>query len=243
MREAAGRAAGGETVAGETLTCGAAQYHEQGLRHLQHLFAAARNTLRQLKGKNIALVLTGSMIQAVGICNIHAFSEVTEGGTLGLTLLLHHWTGISPAITSLLFNGACYLLGWRMLGKTFLAYSTISVCFYALCYSLLEPFAPLWPGLIASPLCCALLGAVFVGVGAGVSMLGGGAPGGDDALAMSLNKRFGWRVESIYLVSDLTVLLLSLTYIPVRRIAWSLLTVVLSGQIVGWIQRLEKEGE
>ena len=44
----------------------------------------------------------------------------------------------------------------------------------------------------------------------------------------------------IYLVSDLLVLLISLTYIPFRRIAYSLLTVILSGQIVGWIQRLKK---
>ena len=130
-----------------------------------------------------------------------------------------------------------------MLGKTFLAYSAVSVCCYSLCYSLLERFAPLWPGLIASPLWFALLGAVFVGVGAGLSVLGGGAPGADDALAMSLNKRYGWNIQNIYLISDLTVLLISLTYIPFRRIAYSLLTVILSGQIVGWIQRLEKKSE
>ena len=210
---------------------------------MRRLFEAVRDTFRLLQGRNIILVLAGSLIQAVGICNIHAFSEVTEGGTLGLTLLIHHWMGISPAITSLLLNAGCYLLGWRMLGKTFLAYSAVSVCFYSLCYSLMEPFAPLWPGLLSSPLFCALTGAVFVGVGAGLSVLGGGAPGGDDALAMSLNKRFGWSVQNIYLVSDLTVLLVSLTYIPLRRIAYGLLTVVLSGQIVGWIQRFKKEGE
>lgn len=210
---------------------------------MQRLIEGLREIIRQLEGKKIILVLAGSLIQAVGICNIHAYSEVTEGGGLGLTLLIYHWTGISPAITSLLLNAGCYLLGWRMLGKTFLAYSAVSVCCYSLCYSLLERFAPLWPGLIASPLWCALLGAVFVGVGAGLSVLGGGAPGADDALAMSLNKRYGWNIQNIYLVSDLAVLLISLTYIPFRRIAYSLLTVILSGQIVGWIQRLEKKSE
>ena len=192
------------------------------------------------KGK-VLLVVLGSFIQAMGICNIHAFSDVTEGGTLGLTLLLYHWTNISPAITSLILNTGCYVLGWRIMGKSFLAYSAISVCTYSLCYGLLESLAPLWPGILASPLICAILGAVFVGVGAGISVLGGGAPGGDDALAMSLSKRFNWKIQHIYLVSDLVVLLLSLSYIPLRRIAYSLLTVILSGQIVGWIQRLKKE--
>ena len=43
-------------------------------------------------------------------------------------------------------------------------------------------------------------------------------------------------IQRIYLISDLIVLGLSLSYIPVRRIGYSLLTVVLSGQIIGWIQ-------
>ena len=55
---------------------------------------------------------------------------------------------------------------------------------------------------------------------------------------MSFSHLFHWPIERIYLISDLTVLLLSLSYIPVQRIAYSLLTVVLSGQIIGWIQKI-----
>ena len=72
-------------------------------------------------------------------------------------------------------------------------------------------------------------------------MRAGGATAGDDALAMSFSHLFRWPIERIYLVSDLTVLLLSLSYIPLRRIAYSLLTVVLSGQIIGLIQKVHKK--
>ena len=88
------------------------------------------------------------------------------------------------------------------------------------------------------PLLAALLGAVFVGVGTGVAVRCGGAPCGDDALAMSLSSLFKIKVEWAYLITDLTVLLLSLTYIPFGRIVYSLITVILSGQIIGLIQRL-----
>lgn len=207
---------------------------------MKRLLGTIKQTIQLLNIKCVLLVMLGSLIQAIGICNIHAFSDVTEGGTLGLTLLIYHWTGVSPSITSLILNTGCYLLGWRVMGRSFLAYSAISVGFYSLCYSVLEIFAPLWPDILVSPLICAILGAVFVGIGAGLSVLGGGAPGGDDALAMSLSKRFHCGIQYIYLASDLLVLLISLTYIPFRRIVYSLLTVVLSGQIVGWIQRLKK---
>ena len=88
------------------------------------------------------------------------------------------------------------------------------------------------------PLAAALLGAVFIGIGAGLCVRAGGATCGDDALAMSLERILNTKIERIYLVSDMTVLLLSLSYIPFRRIAYSLLTVILSGQIIGLVQRI-----
>ena len=45
-------------------------------------------------------------------------------------------------------------------------------------------------------------------------------------------------IQWIYLVSDLSVLALSLSYIPLRKLIYSLLTVVLSGQIIGLIQKI-----
>ena len=192
----------------------------------------------KLKASNCAVIILGSVIQALGIYNIHALSNVTEGGVLGLTLLLRQWLGLSPAVTSLVLNVFCYALGWKTLGRSFLAYSALSIGTYSAAYGFLEQFEPLWPQIAHHPFIAAAAGALFIGVGAGICVRMGGATAGDDALAMSLNRVTGWPVERIYLISDLTVLTLSLSYIPLGRIAWSLLTVVLSGQIIGWIQKL-----
>lgn len=187
----------------------------------------------------IALALLGAFIQAVGLCNIHAFADVTEGGVLGATLLIDHWLHISPAASAFVLNALCYLIGWRTLGKGFLAYSALCGAAYSVFYALLEPFAPLWLGLIASPLWSAVAGAAFIGVGAGLCVRMGGAPGGDDALAMALSKLTGLGVQWIYLFTDALVLGLSLSYIPLTKLAYSLLTVVLSGQIIGLIQKIK----
>ena len=186
----------------------------------------------------VLLALLGAGIQAVGMCNIHAFADVTEGGVLGATLLLRHWFAISPALSALVLNILCYLIGWRTLGKGFLLYSALCGVAYSVFYALLTPFAPLWPGLIASPLRSAVVGAVFVGVGAGLCVRIGGAPGGDDALAMALSRLTGLGVQWIYLFTDALVLGLSVSYIPLGKIAYSLLTVLLSGQIIGWVQKI-----
>ena len=190
----------------------------------------------KLKPVNCLVIVVGSVIQAVGIYNIHSISRVTEGGVLGLTLLLQHWLSVSPALSALILNTACYALGWRTLGRSFIAYSALSIGTYSAAYALVEQFPPLWPDIAAHPLAAAVLGALAIGIGAGVCVRAGGATAGDDALAMSLSHLTGRPIQRIYLISDLTVLTLSLSYIPLGRIAWSLLTVILSGQIIGWIQ-------
>ena len=198
-----------------------------------------RDFLRQsLKPVPVMLSLLGSAILAFGLCHIHAHSDVTEGGVLGLTLLLDYHFHISPALSGFILNVLCYVLGWKYLGKKFLLYSFISSVNFSFTYGIFEQMNPVFPNLTQNPLLASLAGALFVGVGCGLCVRVGGAPGGDDAFAMAMTKITGRKIETMYLVSDLSVLLLSLSYIPVRRIAYSLLTVVLSGQLVGLIQKL-----
>jgi len=198
--------------------------------------------LDRKRGETVALKLSliavGSAILAFGLYHIHAVSDITEGGVLGMTLLLQRWFDISPALTGLILNLLCYTLGWRTFGKSFLIYSAAAGGGFSLFYAIFEQFPPLFPNIAQYPLLAAVAGAIFVGVGVGLCVLSGGAPSGDDALAMSLSHRTHLGLSWIYLISDLSVLGLSLTYIPPSRIVYSLLTVVLSGQIIGWMQKI-----
>ena len=191
----------------------------------------------KLKSSCIAALLASAFL-AFGLYHVHSFSGVTEGGVLGLTLLLEHWLHISPALSGFVLNALCYALGWRLLGREFIAYSAIASVGFSVAYKMCEQFPPLWPQLAELPLLAAIVGAVFVGVGAGVCVRAGGATGGDDALAMSAAHVTGWNIEWVYLLSDFVVLALSVSYIPLERIGYSILTVLLSGQIIGLIQKL-----
>jgi len=111
---------------------------------------------------------------------------------------------------------------------------------FSFSYRIFEQFPPLWPGLAGYPLLAALAGALFIGIGSGVCVRIGGATCGDDALAMSLNHITRIPIQWVYMATDLGVLLLSLTYIPYQKIGWSLLTVLLSSQIIGWVQTSRK---
>lgn len=62
------------------------------------------------------------------------------------------------------------------------------------------------PGIAEMPLLAAVVGAIFVGGGVGICVLAGGAPGGDDALAMSVGKLLRCNVQWVYLAADIVVL-------------------------------------
>ena len=173
--------------------------------------------------------MIGSSIMAFGLYNVHSLSGVTEGGILGMTLLLNYWLDLSPAITG-------YLVGWKLLGWSFILYSTIAGFTFSASYAVFEQFPRLWPGLADMPLTAAIVGALFIGIGAGLCVRAGGAPSGDDALAMSICRVTKSDIRIPYLASDLLVLALSLSSLDLKRIAVSLLTVVLSGQLIGFVQ-------
>ena len=191
--------------------------------------------LKKINIKHCIWALLASSFLAFGLYNVHSVSGVTEGGILGMSLLLQHWLDISPSISGFVMNSICYAMGWKILGKMFIFYSVLSTIGFSVSYRIFEQFEPLWPNLYQYPFAAAILGAIFVGIGAGVCVRIGGAPSGDDALAMSISHVTGLKIQWIYLISDLIVLVLSISYIPIQRIGFSLLTVIISGQIIGVI--------
>ncbi len=191
--------------------------------------------------KRFAIIILGTAISSFGIYNIHRQTHITEGGVLGLILLLNNWTGVSPAILTPLLDIICYAFAFRYLGWDFIKISLLSTLSLAGFFKLWEMFPPVLPNLSAYPLAAALAGGLFVGIGVGLIIGQGASSGGDDALALILSKLTHCRISHVYLATDITVLLLSLSYIPLNRIAYSLVTVTVSSLLIEQVQKLSQK--
>ena len=143
------------------------------------------------------------------------FPVFTEGGVLGMTLLLDRWFHISPSVSGFVMNLACYAMGWKLLGGS----SSPTPFFPA-------PASPCLTGSVSSfrPVAAACRYAAcriparrnLRRRRCRLCVRIGGAPGGDDALAMSLSHVTHIKIQWIYLLSDFAVLVLSLSYIPFK---------------------------
>lgn len=205
----------------------------------RHFSAFARRTVRGLSLRMFIPILIGAGICTFGIHNIHQQTGITEGGVIGLMLLVEHWIGSSPAAITPVLDFACYLLAFRYLGGSFIRISVLSTACISLFYKFWELFPPMLPNLSSYPLLASVLGGLFVGVGVGLIVRQGGSSGGDDALALTISKVTHWRLSRAYLFTDLVVLGLSLTYIPVERIIFSLITVFISSPLIDLIQNFD----
>ena len=190
--------------------------------------------------KKILLIFLGAMICTFGIHNIHQRTNITEGGVIGLMLLVEHWLKISPAYITSILDIICYLLAFKFLGGNFIKISIMSTMFVSGFYKIWELFPPMLPDLSVHPLVASVLGGIFVGVGVGLIVRQGGSSGGDDALALTISHISHWKLSRSYLFTDVVVLLLSLTYIPVMRIVFSLITVTISSYLIDWIKEYER---
>lgn len=192
--------------------------------------------MNKINIKKILFIILGAMISTFGIYNIHERVNITEGGIIGLMLLIEHWLKISPAYITPVLDLSCYALAYKNLGNTFIKTSIISTLISSLFYKFWELFPPILPDLSRYPLLAAILGGMFVGIGVGLIVRQGGSAGGDDALALTLSHVFSWRLSFCYLFTDVTVLLLSLSYIPIRQIVYSLITVNVSSYLIDFVK-------
>ena len=187
----------------------------------------------------MAAIILGAAIATFGIHNIHQQTNITEGGVIGMVLLINRWLGISPGIVTPVLDITCYILAFKYLGSAFIRISVVSTLSVSAFFKVWELFPPLLPDLSNYPLLAAVLGAVFVGVGVGIIVRQGGSSGGDDALALTISRLTHWRISRSYLITDLTVLVLSLSYIPFARIGYSLITVTVSSLLIDFIKSVK----
>lgn len=189
--------------------------------------------LTGLTVSNFLFICLGSAVIAFAIVNVHDPSRITEGGILGLSLLLKKLFNINQAISSTLLDGLCFVLAFALIGKQFLKSSAVATLAYSGSILLFEAMGPVIPSLYDKPFIAAVLGGLLVGIGCSLVLMQGGAAGGDDALAMAVAHATKLKLSIVFLITDVVVLGLSLTYIPFRHLFWSFLTTVVSSVVIG----------
>jgi uncharacterized membrane-anchored protein YitT (DUF2179 family) len=179
------------------------------------------------------LVITGALLQAVGLRLFLVPANLASGGISGISQLIHHFTGWPIGLMVFIGNVPLFLLGRRFLGgRRFVLRTIVEVAAYALFTDLLLllPFFPK-SGITDDLVLNTLFGAVACGIGYGLVYRAQGTSGGSDILARILNRWRGIPMTQSYLMTDTLVVLAAGFVFGWQRALYAVIVLYVSGLV------------
>lgn len=183
------------------------------------------------------MIALGCAFYGCGLVNVNIANNLAEGGVTGVTLIIRYWLHIDPAYTTVLINVPLILIGYRYLGKKSLLYTvygTLSLSFFIWLWQRVS--LPVNLNVQHDMFLAGILAGFFGGLGSGLVYRFGGTTGGTDVVARILEKQKGISMGKTLLSLDVLVLTLSLSYLNLRQMMYTLLASYVFSKIVDFIQ-------
>ncbi|MFC3927038.1 YitT family protein [Streptococcus caprae] len=185
---------------------------------------------------HLALITLGVAIYTFGFVKFNMANHLAEGGLAGLTLIIYNLFGIDPAYTSFLFNLPLFVMGARVFGRRSLyltIYGTVTMSIFIWIWQKV----PLVIDLKHDILVAALLAGMFAGLGSGLVFRYGATTGGGDIIGRLVEEKTGRQIGQTLLMVDAVVLTLSLTYIDLNHMVYTLIASFVFSQVLTMVEK------
>lgn len=167
-------------------------------------------------------VVLGNALVAFGINAFYLPSELTLGGASGVGLLLYQALGFDTSVTVLLINVVLLVLGWIIVGKTFILSSILGSLVYPLFLKLFQ-YLPSIEGLAEDRLVASICAGLLVGAGVGLTLRVGSSTGGSDTVAVICNRLLHVPVIAVKVFADYGVMVLFFLVVSPKSMIYSLI--------------------
>ena len=184
---------------------------------------------------NFLMIALGTATYAFGFVNFNMVNHLAEGGVSGITLIFHALFKINPAYTQILLNIPLFILGVKIFGKRGMIYTIHgSVCLSIFIWLFQRMSMSI--DLAHDTLIAALLAGIFAGIGGGIVFRFGGTTGGGDIIGRYFEQKKGFALGQTLFVFDILVLTLSLSYIDIQHMMYTVIASFVFSQVVAVVQ-------
>ncbi|MBZ6002867.1 YitT family protein [Leuconostoc gelidum subsp. aenigmaticum] len=192
--------------------------------------------LARISIKDIIMITIGTGFYGWSLININITNQLAEGGLSGITLILLALFNWNPAYTNLILNIPLLIIGYRVLGRRSLIYTIWGIISLSFWLYVWQKF-PMPPALHHDMLIAGLLAGIMSGIGLGIVFRFGGTSGGTDVIARIMEQKLGIQIGRTMFALDAVVLLMSLIYIDVIHMMYTLIASFVFAQVVGLTQQ------
>ena len=170
--------------------------------------------------------IKASLFKIIGvICAVVAIkgfmipNHFLDGGITGISILIHEFYHIEVSIPLVVLNLPFIYIGYKKIGKNFAVNSFLAV----ILLGFVMHFMPV-PIVTKDHFLTAVFGGVFVGLGIGFVIRGGGVIDGLEVIADYSKKQFGLTTTEIIMAINTTIFLIIAFYLGLEKAMYSIIT-------------------
>ena len=174
------------------------------------------------------IITIGTLIAAFAIDTLLIPNTILDGGVTGISMVISKLSGISLSILVLIINIPFVLIGYKHLGKYFLARTIYGMIFFSLFIKLLEIIEPITNEMLLAT----VFGGALLGIGVGLVIRFGGCVDGTESVALVLTKKLNLSVGQIILIFNLIIYTVAVFLFGIDRALYSILTYFITFKMI-----------
>ncbi|MFC6332258.1 YitT family protein [Paenibacillus septentrionalis] len=189
--------------------------------------------------KQIIPITIGAALYAFGLQCFVIPNQLMEGGVTGIAVLLNYIFELPMSITTLIINIPLFLVGWKLLGHKkmiFSIYGSVALSGFLALFEHSQIASIISYEKSSDAMLIVLYAGITLGAGLGIVFRYGGTTGGIDIVARILNRWKGFSMGQIILVADAIIIGVSIFYISLDKILYTLVMVFIASKMIDFIQ-------
>ena len=175
-----------------------------------------------------SIITIGTLIAAFAIDTLLIPNTILDGGVTGISMIISKLSGISLSILVLIINIPFVLVGYKHLGKYFLARTAYGMLTFSLFLKLLEIIEPITNEILLAT----VFGGALLGIGVGLVIRFGGCVDGTESVALVLTKKLNLSVGQIILIFNLIIYSVAAFLFGIDRALYSILTYFITFKMI-----------
>ncbi len=177
-------------------------------------------------------ITVGAVVVALGLNALLIPNRIAAGGASGIATILVHLVGIAPSVTLLVINVPLLIVGARVFGMRFGAYTVLGTFVTIAAVGLTSRVAP----LTNDPLLAALYGGVITGIGMGIVFRFRGTTGGTDIAAKLAAHYSGISLGDALLAVDAVVVVVAGVLFSAEYAMYALIAIFVCTKTIDVVQ-------
>lgn len=169
--------------------------------------------------RSLVLKIIGVVCAVVAIKGFMIPNHFLDGGINGISILIHEIYHIDVSIPLVILNLPFVYIGYKKIGKNFAVHALLAIVLLGLFMRFLSV-----PIITNDSFLTAIFGGVFVGLGIGFVIRGGGVIDGLEVIAEYSNKQFGLTTIEIIMAINTCLFLLIAFYLGLEKALYSIIT-------------------